>query len=177
MASAIESVVKRINLRLILFTGTLLLLIGWPIYTFLAETLTHGIHDRGSYKEVDLKAMGFFQFNPRRATLNDVPAVYRGLDGKKVLLTGLVKPLDQAGANISGFTLLYSETCQCGFGGAPQVQEKVFATAVPGTKLRYEGSGYHEVFGTLHVTMKKDQETGEVVEVYHLDVESIKPIQ
>jgi hypothetical protein len=32
------------------------------------------------------------------------------------------------------------------------------------------------VRGTLRVTMKRDEATGEVVEVYHLDAERIEPI-
>ena len=34
----------------------MLFLIGWPAYTYLDEVITGGIHDRGGFKEVDLKA-------------------------------------------------------------------------------------------------------------------------
>src|SRR5882762_8316479 len=97
---------ERINFRVIIFAGVLLFLLGWPVYAFLSETLTRGIHDRGSYKEVDLKAMGFFRIDPHNATLTDVPAAYRALDGQRVLLRGLVDPQRQAGPQITEFTLL-----------------------------------------------------------------------
>src|SRR5438270_7868178 len=77
---------ERVNWRMLVFAGVVLFLLGWPAYSFLSETLTHGIHDRGGYKEVNLKALGQFDFDPARATLADVPANYRALDGQKVLL-------------------------------------------------------------------------------------------
>ena len=166
---------QRINFRALAFVSIIVFLVGWPIYTFVSETVTHGIHYHGDYKEVDLKAMGFFQFNPKTAQLQDVPAVFRALDGQKVLLTGLVKPLLQSGPDITEFAVLYSESCQCGFSGPPQVQEKVFATAAPGARLHYDREGYYEVLGRLHVALK--HEGDEVTEVYHLDAESIKPLQ
>ncbi len=167
--------VARVNCRAIAFVSIILFLGGWPVYTYFSETFTHGIHDRGGYKEVDLRAIGFFQFDSKTATLRDVPAAFRALDGQKVLLTGLVKPFQQSGPDITDFELLYSESCQCGFSGLPQVQEKVFATAAPGAKLRFDKYGYYEVMGRLQVTMKKDH--GEVIEVYHLYAESMKPVQ
>ena len=176
MQPAVNSpMLARLNLRAIAFVAVILFLIGWPVYTYFEEALTHGIHDRGGYKEVDLKAIGFFQFDSKTLMLRDVPAAFRALDGQKVLLTGLVKPLLQSGPNITEFALLYSESCQCGFSGPPQVQEKVYATAAPGAKLNYDRDGYYEVMGRLHVTLKKSGE--DIIEVYHLDAESIKPVQ
>src|SRR5438067_13238224 len=81
---------ERINFRAIIFAGVVLLLIGWPVYTYISETITHGIHDRGGYKEVDLKQMGFFEMDPSNASLKDVPPQFRALDGQKVLLKGEV---------------------------------------------------------------------------------------
>src|SRR5438552_3722537 len=81
---------ERVNLRIVFFAALILFLLGWPVYTFVSETLTHGIHDRGSYKEVDLKALGFFEMDPSSATAKDVPKQYRDLDGQKVLLRGEV---------------------------------------------------------------------------------------
>jgi hypothetical protein len=167
---------QRINLRPLVFAGVIVFLLAWPVYTFLSETLTAGVHDRGSYKEVDLKAMCCFRMDPITATLKDIPAAYRALDGQKVMLTGLVLPRNQSGSEITGFSLLYSYSCGCGMGGQPQVQEKVFATAPPGRPLHFNGEAYSKVLGTLHVTMKRNDIDGQIIEVYHLDAESIKPM-
>ncbi len=168
---------QRLNPRILIFVAVLLFLLGWPVYTFLSETLTAGIHDRGDYKEVDLKAMCCFRMDPINATLKDIPARYRALDGQKVMLTGLVvPPQDESGSEITTFSLLYSYTCGCQLGGPPQVQEKVFATAPSGRPLHFNGEAYSKVIGTLHVTMKRSEINGEITEVYHLDAESIKPM-
>src|SRR5215472_6448799 len=94
---------ERINFRVIIFAAVVLFLLGWPVYTFLSESLTGGIHDRGTYKEVDLKAMGNFVFDENTGTVNDVPATYRKLDGQKVLLQGEIYDLQEAGPGIHDF--------------------------------------------------------------------------
>ena len=169
-----SSLIQRINFRVILFAATLLFLLGWPIYTFLAETLTHGVHDRGNYKEVDLKALGFFRFDPYTSTPASIPTDFRVLDGQKVMLNGLIIAPQEARSSITAFTLQYSPESCCGFGGPPQVQEKVYATASPGRMLQYKGNVRYDVFGTLHLTMKRGV-AGDVIEVYHLDAESMTP--
>ena len=42
----------------------------------------------GGYTYVDLKAMSTFTFDQNNGTINDVPAKWRELDGKKVVLHG-----------------------------------------------------------------------------------------
>ena len=165
---------ERINFRMLFFAAIVLFLLGWPVYTFINESLTHGIHNRGSYKEVDLKAIGNFQMDPAEATVKDVPPQYRALDGQKVKLSGEVYAPYDAGRGISTFTLVYSIQ-KCCFNGPPRVQERVFATVPNGKTVEYSGGGYHDVVGTLHVTMKKDDKKGEVTEVYHIDVDSMEP--
>lgn len=166
-------ITDRINLRALVFTVVVLFLVGWPVYTFLAEYLTGGIHDRGAYKEVDLKAMGFFEMNPANATLNDIPVKYRGLDGQKVMLKGEIFSPQQV-SDLTEFQLVYSIQ-KCCYGGPPKVQERVFATVAKGKPIKYAGDGYHTVVGTLHVTMKKNPVNGEITEVYHLDADSVEP--
>ena len=170
---------QRINFRIIIFAGIVLFLLGWPVYTFLSETLTHGIHNRGAYKEVDLKAMGNFDFDRDTGKLTDVPPQYRALDGQKVLLNGEIYAPREAGPKVEEFELVYSIQ-KCCFNGPPRVQERVFSTVNKDNKnVSIRGEGYHKVLGTLHVTMKHDKlpngELGAVSEVYHLDVDSIEP--
>jgi hypothetical protein len=69
--------------------------------------------------------------------------------------------------------------CECGARPRlypPRVQERVFCT-VPNGALNYAGSGKHKVYGTLHVTLKRDISVSppQVVEVFHLDAERVEP--
>jgi hypothetical protein len=167
---------ERVNIRMLVFAGIVLFLLGWPIYTFLSETLTSGIHDRGSYKEVNLKALGQFDFEPSGGTVADVPSQYRALDGQKVLLEGEIYDPQEAGKDITEFQLVYSIQ-KCCFNGPPRVQERVYCT-VPNGKLERRGTGYHKVLGTLHVTLQRvklKDGRSEVVEVYHLDAVKVEP--
>src|SRR3954465_10069378 len=113
MKSESHRLTGRINVRITLFATVVVLVAGWPVYSFVSESVTGGVHDRGSYKEVDLKAMGNFLIDRRDGALNDVPARYRSLDGQKVLLPGLVLPTTQAGPHISEFFLQYSAMSCC----------------------------------------------------------------
>jgi hypothetical protein len=168
---------RLVNLRIPLFASIALLVVGWPVYSYVSEAWTGGIHDRGAYKEVDLKAMGYFRLDPYSPSIRDVPARYRRLDGQKVLLTGLIQPHAQAGENISEFTLVYSEVSCCVGSGPPLVQEQVHSTARAGARLRYRKPGYYHVLGTLHVAVRTDESNGVATEVYAMDVDSIEPIK
>jgi hypothetical protein len=165
---------ERINLRVLVFAGIILFLLGWPVYTFVRESLTHGISSQAGVTNVELKALGFFEMDPFEASVKDVPKWYRDLDGKKVRLAGEVYAPYETSGRLSSFTLVYSIQ-KCCFNGPPKVQERVFATVAPGKSAEFSGDGYHEVVGTLHVTMKRDPASGQIVEVYHLDVDSMKP--
>jgi hypothetical protein len=164
---------QRINFRMLIFAGIVLFLLGWPVYTFLSESLTGGIHNRGAYSEVNLKAMGQFDFDPTGGRISDVPPMYRALDGHKVLLEGEIYAPTDAGSNLTNFQLVYSIQ-KCCFNGPPRVQERVFCT-VPNGSLKMVDGVYHKVFGTLHVTCRTDAKTGLVDEVYHLDAEHVEP--
>ena len=164
-----------INFRMLAFAGIVLFLLGWPAYTFVSTMVHHGVFDRGDYLEVDLKAIGFFEMNPRTATIDVVPPDYRPLDGKRVLLQGEIYQPQAAFGVMKDFTLVYSVT-KCCWGGPPKVQESVLATVSKKAKVDYEGTGvYYNVMGTLHITMKRDPVTNDIVEVYHLDVEKVWP--
>lgn len=166
---------QRINVRMLVFAGVVLFLLGWPVYTFLSETMTGGIHNRGSYVEVNLKALGQFDFDPTGGSVKDVPAKYRALDGKRVMLEGEIYDPTEAGA-ISNWQLVYSIQ-KCCFNGPPRVQERVFCTAPKGKRFR-RGDGYHKVTGILHVTLQRtkmpDGSLGDVEEVYHLDADNVE---
>ena len=163
---------ERINFRMIFFIAFILLLVGYPIFWLVKMQVTGGIEQRaGGYTYVDLKAMSTFTFDQTNGTINDIPAKWRELDGKKVVLHGEMWEPKGAGPTVEQFELVYS-IAKCCFSGPPQIQHFVHSKAKPGVKLGYY-EGTVEVRGTLHVDVKKD--AGAVTSVYQLDVESVKP--
>jgi hypothetical protein len=165
----------RINLRLIVFTGVVLLLIGFPVYVYVESAVTGGIKDIGNgFKQVDLKAMSNFPFDQANGTRDDIPAKWRQLDGQKVVVYGeLWNSLDASDGRMHSFELCYS-IAKCCFNGPPQVQHFVKATVVPGRNVYY-APNLVKVTGTLHVDVKKDPEAGKVTQVYRMDVEDVEP--
>src|SRR5947208_5929721 len=77
---------ERISLRMVVFGCVVLLLVGYPVYIFVHETVTGGVVDYGGFKKVDLKALSNFEMSQTDATIEDVPPQWRKLDGQKVLL-------------------------------------------------------------------------------------------
>jgi len=164
---------ERINMRLVIFSAVMLLVIGYPIYLFVDEAVSGGIHDRGEYKEVNLQAMSTFSFDQQNGTIDQVPAKWRALEGKKVELIGEMWLGGSVADETSRFDLVYSKT-KCCFSGPPQVQHFVKATVVGGKRVPYYDSQVR-VLGTLHINVKKG-EAGNVESVYSLDVEKVEPI-
>lgn len=160
----------RFNPRILIFLGVLALPLGWMVYTFVSLSISGGIEQRGDYKEVNLKAMGNFPFNDRIDTEQQVPEIYRKLDGKKVLLVGQMYS-DFSAAQTDRFQLVYS-IANCCFGGPPKVQERVFCHMPAGKPTPIYG-GLSSVYGTLRIRAMK--ENGIVVSLFDMDVERIKP--
>ena len=165
---------ERISLRMVFFIAFIALLVGYPVYIMVDMQLTGGVKQLSSgYTYVDLKAMSTFTFDQAEGTINDVPARWRELDGKKVVLHGEMWQPQVAGPLVTDFELVYS-IAKCCFSGPPQIQHFVHSRAMPGAKLGYY-DGTVEVKGVLHVNVKKEQ--GRVTSVYQLDVESVEPVR
>jgi hypothetical protein len=169
---------ERINLRMVIFFGVILIPIGYMVYLFADTWRTHGIWDArderyGSYKKVDLKAMSLFQMNQNYATNADIPAEYRALDGKRVMLVGEQYLSEQSRGSQVKFDLVYSIS-KCCFNGPPQIQHFVKCTSMPGKKIETY-VGLVKAVGILHVGVQV--ENGRVVSVYRMDVESVEPAQ
>jgi hypothetical protein len=165
----------RINPRVITFALVVLIVVGYPAYLFLDLALSGGIKNKGDYYEVDLKTISDFEMDQKYATDQSVPAKFRELDGKRVLLDGeIVAGQTSAGAQ-ARFDLVYSIQ-KCCLSGNPKVQHFIKCNVVPG---REEFSQYHpgvvKVLGTLHVKVERDEVTQKVTSVYKLDVESVEP--
>jgi hypothetical protein len=164
---------SRVTPRMIVFLLVVLALVGYPIYVFVEAAVTGGIRDRGDYKEVDLKAMSLFHFDQNNGTIDDVPAKWRALDGQKVVVVGEMWEPYSAGNLVAGFELVYS-IAKCCFSGPPQIQHFVQSRVVPGKTVGYH-SGPVEVTGTMRVKVTRD-ELGKITGVYHMDVESVRPV-
>jgi hypothetical protein len=164
---------QRINVRMIVFAAVVLAILAFPVYWYLSIAMTGGIRDAGNgYKEVDLKAMSDFPFDQKYGTIEDVPPIYRALDGQKVILTGEMAPMQSAAPEIDSFQLVYS-VAKCCYSGEPQAQHFIYSTVQNGKKVPYYG-GLVKVFGTLHVNVKKTE--GKVESVYQFDVEDVEPL-
>lgn len=163
---------ERINPRLIAFVLVMVAVVGYPIYLFVDEAVSGGIHDRGGYKEVNLQAMSTFSFDQVNGTLDQIPQKWRDLDGQKVVLQGEMYAGQSAQDELSKFDLVYSRT-KCCFSGPPQVQHFVKASVVGGKRVPFYETMVR-VTGTLHIGVKKGD--AGVESVYSLDVEHIEAL-
>jgi hypothetical protein len=162
----------RISLRLVL----LLALVAAPFvyfgYVIIDQSLHGGVTDHGTYFDVDLKSLGYFPFNADTDGIDNVPAQWRQLDGKRVALQGEMYSPTGAGDNVDAFELVYSIQ-KCCFNGPPRVQERVFAHAAKNATVHYYPQ-IVRVVGTLHVKAERN-EAGTIQRLYTLDVESVDP--
>lgn len=141
-------------------------------YVILDQAMTGGITDRGAYFDVDLKSLGYFPFDSVKGGIEDVPAKFRELDGKRVALVGEMWVTNSSSNDIKEFELVYSIQ-KCCFGGPPKVQERVFARAPNNGTVPYYPT-LVRVVGTLRVNLERD-DVGNVSKLYQLDIESLDP--
>ncbi|HEV8292594.1 MAG TPA: hypothetical protein VGP94_11755 [Tepidisphaeraceae bacterium] len=178
MSAAKVPLSERINLRMVIFFAVILIPIGYMVYLFADTWRTHGIWDArdsryGSYKKVDLKAMSMFQLNQTYATDADIPAEYRALEGKRVMLVGEQYLRGSSRGTQLEFDLVYS-IAKCCFNGPPQIQHFVKCKALPGKNIDTY-VGLVKAVGILHVGVQI--ENGRVASVYRMDVESVEAAQ
>lgn len=165
------SLSARFPWRAVVFTAVVLLLLGSPIYIYL--NAIYGPWVPTKYLPVDLKSLEALELDPTEGVIGDIPARIRALDGQRVTLRGeIYAPKD--GANGRSFQLVYSLSGN--HHRAPRVQERVFVTISKGKSFRWAGEGNHEVLGTLHVGVKKDEKGGMIMEVYRMEADSVKPV-
>jgi len=174
MSNSTHSTPRRgeITVRLVIFLAIVTSPIFCFAFVFIRHTLTGGIQQHSDYAEVDLKDLGNFPLNEYESTISDVPARWRGLDGKRVLLEGFMYAPNSAGGDVNNFQFVYNIT-KCCFSGPPQVQERVFVR-VPSGAVPYEDGIMVNVTGTLHVNVVKDG--GKIISVYTLDLEKVDQV-
>jgi hypothetical protein len=161
----------RFNLRLMILIAVVAFPFLYILYSVIDANVYGGIHDRGTYKEVDLKALGFYDFDGNHGTIDDVPEKWRALDGQRVQLTGFMWAPNSSGWYVRDFQFVYNIT-KCCFSGPPQVQERVFAHVPDNMPPAPYYGDLSTLTGILHVHIENP--TGDkVIAVYTIDVEKI----
>lgn len=156
------------NWRIPVFVLAVLTPFAWALWQFASY---RPIVDRGTYKEVDLKAMSNFEMDQVYATDADIPKQYRDLDGQRVLMIGEMWAPYSVDGRLGGFDLCYS-IAKCCFSGPPKIQHFVKASVPNGKQAGYY-EGPVKVMGTLRVGV--EQQDGRVASIYRLEVESVTP--
>jgi hypothetical protein len=151
---------------------TLTILVAVVLPMVIGGALVRGGFRGPRYIAVDLKYLGWFVLDPRLGVTSDVPLIFRELDGQRVSLAGEVIGGDPSSLP-TDFQLLYSNVH--GHSPPPPVQERMFATIPAGSRVKLPADGYWNVSGILRVKLKRAV-TGDIVEVFHLDVERIDPV-
>jgi hypothetical protein len=169
-----SSSADRINFRLITLAALIFLLVGYPVYLYVDAAVNHGVDRIGNLNVVDLKSLGNFPFNDASGGINDVPAIYRALDGKKVALEGFPYPTNNSADEVPEFEIVYN-IAKCCFGGPPKVQERVYVHTRDGSSVPAYFYRYSSVEGTLHVEAHK--EGGLVTSLYTLELDKVSPVQ
>ncbi|HZK81185.1 MAG TPA: zinc ribbon domain-containing protein [Humisphaera sp.] len=132
---------------------------------FVATLLLWAIADR-PYTPVDLKTLGWFQFDAITGVAADVPPHSRDLDGKRVTLDGFMFSTAQSGRT-NAFQLVYDYHNHW---GPPLVQERIFARLPAGPTVPLDGN-FLRVYGTFHVNVQRAD--GVVQSVFDLDVDKV----
>jgi hypothetical protein len=130
----------------------------------------HETQRADGYTEVDLKTVSTFAFDQQMGKQEDVPARFRELNGKKVVLVGEMYTTNTAAPVLEKFDLVYS-IAKCCFSGPPQVQHFVKATSTAGPLPYF--SGPVKVKGTFKVDVQR--EGGAVTAVYHIAIDHLEP--
>ncbi|MDP9174933.1 MAG: hypothetical protein M3O30_13875 [Planctomycetota bacterium] len=166
---------QRVNWRIVIFAAVVILPIAGMFYVWVNETITGGIHNFGSYSEVDLKAMSTFDMDQTNATKQDIPEKWRQLEGKSVMMIGeMWAPKDAGDGKLSYFQLVYSKT-KCCFSGPPLAQHFVDGNVNKGVNSYYYDTPV-KVWGKLHVYIRKDPD-GVIKSIYHVDVDKVEPLE
>ena len=130
-----------------------------------------GIRQSRDGAVVDLRALGFFQFDQNIGTLNNVPSKFRALDGQKVVLEGFMVYPDSA-TDPTQFQFVYNIQ-NCCFNGPPLVQERVFVNVPEGRRIEFTNN-CARIIGTLHIRIEKDND--KIVKLYTMDVDKAEPL-
>jgi hypothetical protein len=127
---------------------------------------------------IDIDVLGGFPFDGRAGTLADVPASLRALDGRHTTVVGYAYALP---SNL-GEPFQIIEAIPHNDHRPPEVQERVFATVVPGRAGEAAAAAVAAVdmytladfHGVLHVRVVRGP-SGRVDSVFTMDVDGVTP--
>src|SRR5829696_8911139 len=91
---------RGVSVRLVVLLALVALPFLYFGYVIVDQSLNGGVTKHGNYYDVDLKSLGYFPFDPAKDDLDNVPARWRALDGKRVALAGEMFVPGSAGDNI-----------------------------------------------------------------------------
>lgn len=167
-APAKKPLSQRINIRLIVFLSIVAFPFVGILYAFVSYS--GGIRHSSEGEIVDLKSLGYFTLDQQNGTIKDVPAKWRDLDGKKVVLEGFMFS-PRSSMSATEFQFVYNIQ-RCCFGGPPLPQERVFVH-VPNNRNIELLDGCVRIVGTLHVKIEKNKVDGSIVSVYTMDLDKV----
>jgi hypothetical protein len=146
------------------------------VLVWLAPTAAMGVYlalarSQRAYAQVDLRTLQSFEFDPAVGTVNDIPSAFRKLDGRRVMIKGLMYSPQDAGQQGVEFQFIDSVP-HGGPGGPPLVQERVYGHVpnIGGPVSLFDMYTPARVYGVFHVRVVRD-ETGTIHSVYDMDVE------
>ena len=163
----------RVHPRLVVFFAIIVAPVAWLTYTLISFSATGGVQRADGVVEVDLRALGHITFNNMSGTLADIPARYRALEGKRVLLTGYMVSPETPGEKIRKFEFLYDRNIGA-FGGLPTVPDRVLGTCLGQNTVLYEYGPLMKLTGVFHLKINRDPKSGRIVSIYQLDVEDVE---
>ena len=103
-----------------------------------------------------------------------LPEVLR--QGQRVMMTGeMWAPQNATDGNLGYFQLVYSRS-KCCFNGPPLAQHFVDGNVIPGTTVGYWDSPVR-VWGTIHISPRRDKGSTKILSIYHVDVDKVEPVQ
>jgi hypothetical protein len=124
----------------------------------------------GAYVQVDLRALQHFDVDPERGTTGDIPEQFRKLDGRRVMVEGIMYNPQDAGNGAVEFQFLpqvpHNEH------RPPLVQERIYArvSSTGPPFVLFDMYAPARIYGVLHVRVVRD-ETGTIHSVYDMHVE------
>jgi hypothetical protein len=138
----------------------------WGWYSYLVY-----VRSPRAYVQVDLRTLQKFEFDQAEGTTGDIPAQFRKLDGRRVMVEGIMYNPVSAGQRRVEFQFVYGLP-HSGPGGPPLVQERVYGhvSDTGESPPLFDMYTFARIYGVLHVRVVKD-ETGAIHSVYDMDVE------
>jgi len=135
------------------------------------------------YKSPDWYFLGKYDYNPKEnyevtphKAVGTIPADVLALNGKKLRIYGILKPLDLKDGYATHFVLIATVDV-CGFGVTPRINERIDVMMAPGRKWKaYASNGLDlevSVFGTFTIKEILDKDN-QVLDLYHLVADKIE---